>query len=383
MQIIPHMKNIILYMATALLLIGCNNSEPAQTGTITVGVFDKNGNSPGCITDALEALALDPDIKAEEISAAQIASPELDRFDVIVFPGGSGRSESMSLGQQGRERIKRWVEKEGNGVVGICAGAYLLTNTPHYPGMALSGAKAIDIEHDHRGHGLAKFTLTDAGKEIFPELAHNDTLYCQYYEGPVLTDANDKISFTSLGTMQSDVHTVPGTPANMTNNKPFMLLSDAGKGKTASFVGHPETTPGMRWLVPRMVRVVSNFEIIAYDSTVVRPHLYQKELLFTQEQLQKQTNAYAKLSHGTPKVRIEGINELVAMHAWSAKKWVVGMVRDAHPEVRQAAANALLQLERTDAIEDLAAMIQREKEEQTKQQLQKVHGKLKAMRKGN
>ncbi len=376
------MKKIFLYVAIAILFLGCNKTEPAQTGTIQVGVFDKNGNSPGCITDALEALAIDPHIKAEVISAAQIVSPELERFDVIVFPGGSGRSESNSLGHQGRERLRMWVEKEGHGIVGICAGAYLLTNTPNYPGLALSGTKAIDIEHDHRGHGLAQFTLTEKGKEIFPELAKQDTLFCQYYEGPVLEDAEDDVDFTSLGTMQSDVHTVPGTPANMTNNKPFVLLSEAGKGTTASFVGHPETTPGMRWMVPRMVRVVSNFEIIDYDSTVVRPDLYKQELLFTSEQLAKQTSAYNKLRNKEPEVRIEGIQELMNMHAWSAKKWLIGMVRDDNPAVRQATAKALLQLERTDAIDDIAASLQAEKNEATKKTLKQVHTKLRAMRKG-
>jgi glutamine amidotransferase-like uncharacterized protein len=376
------MKKIVLYLATALLLFSCDTTEPVQTGTIQVGVFDKNGNSPGCITDALEALAIDPHIKAEVISAAQIVSPDLNRFDVIVFPGGSGRSESNSLGHQGRERLRMWVEKEGHGIVGICAGAYLLTNTPNYPGLALSGTKAIDIEHDHRGHGLAKFTLTEKGKEIFPELAKHDTLFCQYYEGPVLVNAKDDVDFTSLSTMQSDVHTVPGTPANMTNNKPFVLLSEAGKGTTASFVGHPETTPGMRWMVPRMVRVISNFEIIDYDSTVVRPDLYKQELLFTSEQLAKQTSAYNKLRNKEPEVRIEGIQELVYMHAWSAKKWLIGMVRDGNPAVRQAAAKALLQLERTDAIDDIAASLQAEKNEATKKTLKQVHTKLRAMRKG-
>lgn len=376
------MRKIVLFIFAVVLAIGCQQAPQKNTGPIKVGVFNKNGDSPGCITDALEALAIDPEIEAEIISAAQIMSPELESFDVILFPGGSGRSESMSLGDQGIQRMQEWVKEEGRGIVGICAGAYLLTNTPDYPSLKLSGAKAIDIEHDHRGHGLAKFTLTDKGKEIFPEIEKQDTLYCQYYEGPVLTDAEDQHSHTSLATMESDVHTVAGTPANMTNNRPFVLLSESGKGKTASFVGHPENTPGMRWMVPRMVRTVINRKPIAYDSTVVRPHIYNAELLFTQAQLEKQSQAYNNLGSKDPKTRINAINQLVAMHAWSAKKWVIGMVRDCEPEVRQTAVKALLQLERTDAIKDIEVALRTEKDEPTKILMQKVHSQLKAMRKG-
>ena len=59
----------------------------------------------------------------------------------------------------------------GGGYVGICAGAYLITETPNYASLAMSGAEAHDIEHDNRGRGIAKVTLTDEGKELFPEVA--------------------------------------------------------------------------------------------------------------------------------------------------------------------------------------------------------------------
>ncbi len=95
-----------------------------------------------------------------------------------------------------------------------------------YTGLCLHatkrGAQAIDIEHDNRGHGISKFTLTDEGKKIFPEIAKRDTLFVMYYEGPVfIKKENDTISYETLAIMESDVHEEGNAPKNMTNNKPF------------------------------------------------------------------------------------------------------------------------------------------------------------------
>lgn len=35
---------------------------------------------------------------------------------------------------------------------------HLFYNTPGYASIAINGAQAIEIEHDNRGYGLAKFT---------------------------------------------------------------------------------------------------------------------------------------------------------------------------------------------------------------------------------
>lgn len=69
---------------------------------------------------------------------------------------------------------------------------------------------------------MAKFTLEEAGKQIFPELASYDTCFVIYYEGPVFTaNDTDSIRYTLLATMQSDVHEEENAPAGMTNGKPF------------------------------------------------------------------------------------------------------------------------------------------------------------------
>ncbi len=372
---------------TAIILFSCKRVEKKtenKTGienkeqvapSIKVGVFNKNGDNPWCIVDAVEALRIDKDIDCEIIRASQIMSDDILKFDVLLFPGGGGRSETRSLGEKGIKRVHDLVKNQGMGVIGICAGAYIMSNTPSYPNLNLIQFKAIDIEHDHRGHGLSKFSLTEAGKKIYPELKNQEILYCQYYEGPVLVPRTKKISTISLATMLSDVHTVKGSPKNMTNNRPFIVTDQVGKGRVAAFVGHPECTPGMRWLIPRMVRWITKKQFVTYPATVMRPEFHTREIIFDRKN-QKLQNKYYEMLSGSKKEKIASLKGIVDLACWSGKKWVPGFLRDNDADVRVAASDVILLLERTDALPDLEVAVEQEKDAKAKEKMQQNLNKL-------
>lgn len=370
------MKRFLIFLPIILfsMLLNAQDKE-----TIYVGVFNENGDSPYCIADAVEAIRIDPNMQVRVVSAAQILSGKTKDIDVYIFPGGSGKSETGSLGNLGQEKVIEEVKKQGKGIIGICAGAYILSQTPNYPSLDLSGAEAIDIEHDHRGNGLVKFSLTEAGQELFPELKNQEILFSNYYEGPVLIPAKEATSeYTELATMLSDVHLIEGTPSDMTNNRPFITLTDAGKGKVVSIIGHPESTPGMRWMIPRLVRVVLEKELSSYSSAVVRPEIHQAEILFTTAQREKQSKAYDNL-WGSKEEKLQAMQEIVDMSAWSAKKKIPPMMRDENAEVRLLAAQLTVYLERTDALEDLESAVLIEKDAAIKAEMEKSLLDLKAI----
>lgn len=378
------MTNTHKYLLTAFILLfaistSCKRVEKKiTTERIKVGVFDKNGDSPWCITDALEALKIDPAIDCEIIRASQIVSNEINEFDAIVFPGGSGRGETQSLGEIGMSKVVQLVKDKGLAVVGICAGAYIMTETPNYPSLDLTGFKAIDIEHDNRGHGLAKFSLTEKGLEIFPELKDREISLCQYYEGPVLVPVSEESNGLELATMLSDVHTVEGSPANMTNNRPFIVSSEFGKGKVASFVGHPECTPGMRWMLPRIVRWATNNKMVSYPSETVRPDFFKNEIIYT-EDIQNQQSKYRNMLYGSKEEKLEAIDKVIELACWSSKKWIPGLLRDNDASVRAKASEALVLLERTDAIPDLESALTMEENNDCKDKMSKNLSILKKM----
>nr|WP_320119689.1 BPL-N domain-containing protein [uncultured Marinifilum sp.] len=372
-------KSIYYILFITLLLfsiISCKRVETKSESSLKVGVYNKNGDSPWCIVDAMEALKIDPYINCEIISASTIMSENILDFDAIVFPGGSGRSETQSLGEIGMDRIVELTRDKGIAIVGICAGAYIMSNTPDYPCLKLNGFKAIDIEHDHRGHGLAKFSLNANGKKIFPELKNRDISFCQYYEGPVLVPANDSLNNMEISTMLSDIHTVEGSPANMTNNRPFIVCADYGKARLASFVGHPECTPGMRWMLPRIVRWSTNSKLISYPNSVVRPNFFKNEIIYTEDIQELQSKYYSNLS-GNKEEKLEAIDKIIELACWSSKKWIPGMLRDKDADVRSKASDAIVLLERTDAIPDLEVALENEKNNDCKKQIEENLQKLK------
>lgn len=339
------------------------------TESIAVGIFKGNGASSTCVQETMEAMKIDRGIVCVTLTAADIVRTELANIDVLVLPGGSGRTSINNIGEQGVELIKKFVKRKGKGLVGICAGAYMMTTTPEYPDLEIVDIKAIDIEHDNRGKGLVEFTLTEEGTQIFPELSGLDKLFVDYYEGPVLELNGDKDEYNVLSDMVSDVCQFGDAPSGLTPGKPVFINGKAGRGRVFLSVVHPESTPGMRWIVPRMVRWVAGKELISYEGNAVRPELFTSEILQTPETEKRAEELFMLLFNEDPKIQIEAIDELQQLRPWNAKKWVPGLLRDDNPEVRIRAAKFIADIEYTASIPDVETAIKLEKDDEVKAEL--------------
>jgi glutamine amidotransferase-like uncharacterized protein len=103
----------------------------ARAGMIRVAVYDGPGaqNGIGRGPAWLRArLARDPGMHPELVGPNEILNGVLDQADVLVIGGGKATPQSEGLGKEGRERVVKFV-KNGGGFVGICAGAYLASNS--------------------------------------------------------------------------------------------------------------------------------------------------------------------------------------------------------------------------------------------------------------
>ncbi len=364
------MKHLISFVFAVVFLGYSCSSNPVEApnnsgAKVKVGVFDGHGGSQTCVWEAVEAIKIDKEMDVRTITTSDIANGVLESLDAVIIPGGGGSRQYLNLGHENHDRIRAFIAN-GGGAVGICAGAYFFSNTPGYAGIAINGAEAIDIEHDNRGHGMAKFTLSEEGKSIFPELAARDTSYVMYYEGPVFINAPDSINYTLFATMESDVHEEGGAPANMTNAKPFFHGNNYGKGRVFSTIAHPEATPGMRWLIPRMVRWTLDLEYIEYSENAVRPTLFEKEILFNVDMLKRESAYFRTFLYGTPEEKVEALDWLEETAAWDAKRLVQGLVFDSSAMVRARAAEYIANSEFTHYLPDLKAALKNEKDENTK-----------------
>ena len=380
------MKATILFIIAGMALsLGCSketNNEPNSSidkKSITVGVFNGFGGAQTCIWETINAIAIDPEMEARSITAADIANNVLDSIDAIVIPGGSGKSQFLNLGAMNQKRINEFIAN-GHGAVGICAGAYMFSNTPNYNCLGINGMQAIDIEHDNRGHGLAKFTLSDDGKELFPELANRDTCFVIYYEGPVFIDnSDDDTESQIMAIMESDVHEEGNAPANMTNGKPFFTANNYGKGRVFSSIAHPEATPGMMWMVPRMVRWSLDMPIIEYEQEAVQPDLFNKELLMSIADLKKESDMFKVLLNGDSSSKIAALDWLEEHHSWDAKRWVQGLLFDASGDVRIRAAKYIANTHYLPYLRDLQAAYDSESDQGVKEVLKVELDRLKSI----
>ncbi len=361
----------LAYIAVVFALFSCAKEVEIPTQKIKVGIFDGHGGAQTCKWEAFESIKLDKEMQPQMITSADIAGGVLDSLDAIIIPGGGGSRQYLNLGAENHKRIIEFIKK-GNGALGICAGAYLFSQTPDYACLGINGACAIDIEHDNRGHGVAKITLNEKGKKLFPELAKRDTCYIVYYEGPVI-DTVKKPQFETFAIMQSDVHTEGNAPANMTNNRPFFIANELGKGRIFSSIAHPEATPGMRWMIPRIIRwTLRKEDLGTYSKNAVRPDVFNEEILFTKVMLKKESGAYSTLLYGTAEEKIEILDWLQHNFSWSAKRWVQGLLYDKSPKVRARAAEYIAGAEFTHYLPDLENAYKNEQNKETKAVMQKA-----------
>ena len=363
----------------AMCLVGLSAWSIGVGNKVRVGVFQGNGGAQTCIWETIASIQLDPDMTVRTITTGDIANGVLKDLDTIIIPGGEGATQYMNLGEENMERIRNFI-RSGKGAVGICAGAYLFTDTPGYACMHINGGKAIDIEHDNRGHGISAFSLTAEGKKLFPELAKRDKSYVMYYEGPVLVKSdNIPLPYTTMAIMETDVHEEGNAPANMTNNRPFFIANEYGKGRVFSSISHPEATPGMMWMVPRMVRWTLRMPVVAYSKRVVNPDLYNREILMTKDDLRKERGYYRTFLYGSPKEKIAALDWLQACRSWDAKRWVQGLLFDNSPAVRERAARFIAETDYLPFLSDLEAACRVERDEQTKQSMMRHFEYLKAL----
>lgn len=376
------MKPLHYLILLSLLFVQCTqktSEEELLSDKIQVAVFDGYGGAQTCIWEAVAAMKLDTEMNVRTITTADIANNVLDSIEALIIPGGGGSRQFLNLGSENQRRIKDFVAR-GGGAIGICAGAYLFSSTPDYASMYLNGAQAIDIEHDNRGHGIAKFTLTDEGKKLFPEIANRDTSYVMYYEGPVFVkNESDTISYQTLAMMESDVHEEGNAPADMTNNKPFFITNSYGKGRVFSSIAHPEATLGMMWMIPRMVRWTLDLPIVEYKQNVVNPDIFNKEILMSIDDLKQESAYYQTFLYGTADKKIAALDWLQSKHSWDAKRWIQGLLFDGNASVRVRAAKYIADTHYLHYLPDLRAAYNSEKDETTKEQLKEQLDKLEAL----
>lgn len=206
--------------------------------SIRAAVYTDKG---GANYSVLETLALSPGFTVKVLGAKDIAGGALKDFDLLVQPGGGCNTQYQALGTNGVAEIERFVRRGGS-YYGICAGAFLATQTCEAKkpriGLVPYRDQCVGV---YRGWGEVPLKMTEDGLRLFGHSVTNRDVI--YWGGPVLV-AGDAVPDSDVKTLATYDSYVFSSCA--TNDIPSwygcaaLVAGRVGKGKVFISCPHPE-----------------------------------------------------------------------------------------------------------------------------------------------
>ncbi len=358
---------IIFTLIVFFILVSCNRTNKddeyikkvaLNQETIAVGIYKATGFEYPNIKYIAEALKIDGGIVYVTLTDADVLKTRLENIDVILFPGMLNCQKIEKFDDEIADIFKNFISKKGKGAIGICNGGGICTNSQDYQSLGLVNIELIENSLTNFNAGLIKFKLSEQGVKLFPELDGFDNL---------IIDFNQGLEIKILDTI-SEIN-VLGEIADAEVSFPMIITSKHGKGKIVITNANPETTPGMRWMIPRMVRWSINKKFISYNNNVFSPGLPAHEGPRGQHPSGKTKNRIWQLDEGKKDEIISAMDELQEIYPWIAAEKVRSLLIKKNSDIKIRAAKYLVDIEYTIAIDDFKKLIKNERSKKVKEQL--------------
>jgi glutamine amidotransferase-like uncharacterized protein len=258
------MMNLLTYSSIALAgMAWLSHARPglakeaASGKEIRVALYADSGATRKDLPEVELCLLPSMGFDVEHVTAADVRSGELAEFDVLIHPGGSASEQARTLGEDGRERLRRFV-KDGGGFVGICAGAYLASAQYRWS-LGILNAAVVDDEHWERGIGKVQLRLPSAGRAALD--LDQEIIPIHYNNGPLLAPGNEKqlAGYELLAAYESEI-AENGAPTGIMKGTTAIARGEFGKGRVICFSPHPEKTRGGDSVVRAAVRWAAHFD---------------------------------------------------------------------------------------------------------------------------
>lgn len=231
--------------------------EEHRTATVHVGVYCDVGTGPSS-KELLNVVQRRDDVSVRKIKADDIRSGVLADLDVLIHPGGSGGRQGRHLGEDGREKIRTFIDN-GGGFIGICAGAYL-ASADYSWSLNVLDAKVLDRKHWARGKGMVNIRLTDLGRRVLE--SNEQELNILYAQGPLLAPGNklNIADYEPIATYTTEI-AKNGAPEGVMKGTTAIATGRFGRGHVFCFSPHPELTKGLESLVHNAIDHVKRKQI--------------------------------------------------------------------------------------------------------------------------
>lgn len=356
----------IIVFSVFISIFSCKNKTKDSTfvkkiqlseETIAVGIYKPTGVETKNVQYIAESINIDAGIVYVTLTDAEILKTKLENIDVVVFPDIENGERFIAIDDEIEKIFKDFIMKKGKGALGFCNGASMLINSEENSSLELIDVAIIQKED--KMNGLLQFELTEEGNELFPELRDREQNFVNY---------NSNIVF-NVNNQNEDIFQIMGIRNTNDAELPIFIGSNCGSGKLFLTAAHPETTPGMRWMIPRIIRWLYGKEYVWYDKNIVRPDLYTEQIIFSKEIISEIETLRNKIAQGEKDEKLEAMDELQNYYPWFAAEEVKALLKDKNRDVRLRAARFLADIEYTYALTDLEVAIKKERGKKTKEQL--------------
>ncbi|EDY16860.1 biotin apo-protein ligase-related protein-like protein [Chthoniobacter flavus Ellin428] len=242
-------------LAVILVFLGSIAARAENATPVRVALYEDAG-AAGKGVPYTKAILTQAGCTVTVFKAEDLSHGVLENKDVVVFTGGSGSKEGNSIGDAGREVVKKFV-REGGGYLGICAGAYLACSKFTWS-LGLLDAQTVSQKW-RRGRGDVEMELTPEGQRLTALPAEKKTV--RYDNGPIIKPAGrtDLTPYEPLALFRTEM-AENGTPAGVMVNSPAIVKGQFGKGRVIISSPHPEQTPGLEIIVEQAVHWLAGGE---------------------------------------------------------------------------------------------------------------------------
>ena len=242
-------------------LLNAQGEVNASTSvTVNVLIYDGEGVIPGSVDGIKDCLDyvnnenLDSDVHFNYSTTEEINSQTLSGYDVLIMPGGLGITYINNPEING-ENLKNFV-KNGNGYVGICAGAYAASKhvDGDYDGWGIApniNSKSVDyvgnLPVSITSNGENSLNLQNSsnfvGQKTSGFFSSQDSVTMYHWNGPAMykTDgSNDSLAVYA---------------ANETGYQNYAAIATDiyGSGRVVLSGPHPELSPTKPEMLARMI----------------------------------------------------------------------------------------------------------------------------------
>ena len=252
------MSNFLTYLLVAVLAVYSefgSNGVSFQSTHVRIAFYIGGGTSPNSEHGHQFYVALhEASVSAfgsqgfiiTNVTESGIQGLSRTDFEIVVFPGGSGKGQADAIGTKGIQALRTF-NAAGGGYIGTCGGAFLGLQHVMFYGKPPPPTQ----EPWDRGHGDAQVEFQPEGL-IDLHLNYTKNITVVYWQGPIVKTNDFPSNVKIFAIFRTEIHSkhTNETKGEMINTPAITALDGPkGAGRVILNSPHPEipTADGMTY----------------------------------------------------------------------------------------------------------------------------------------